>query len=426
MRHVVAPILLALLVPLSGCGPEAPGPPMTRHAYVWQTRWSPEVDAAVARAAPVLDGFMALCGEVDSDGKTFSFQPAEPVARTGEDPVVPVLRARKGLGDALSGGRTGEAAEFILNALPAAARAPDGPGVQLDYDCPTAALADYAALLEALRGRLPGVTLSFTALPDWLNSADFPRLARGADYYVLQVHSLDRPAGPDAPHVLCDPEKARAWARRAAGMGRPFFIALPTHRYRLLFDASGKFRALTAEQDPGPPPPGWRAREAAADPAGIAALVREWTADPPRNCRGIVWFRLPVDGDRMNLPWGAFAKLIAGEAPTAEVVAEWSSPRPGLRELRLRATGDCRPPGDVRCAVHWPAGAVMAYDVLGGYTGEPAPAGDGVTLRGPAPEPGEEAVMAAWFRLGPDVADPESAIQCGLVASGPEGRSDRK
>ncbi len=80
------------------------------------------------------------------------------------------------------------------------------------------------------------------------------------------------------------------------------------------------------------------------------------------------------------------AKFIAGEAPTAVVVAEWSSPRPGLRELRLRATGDCRPPGDVRCAVHWPAGAVMAYDVLGGLHRRTRPRGGRRDVAGPRPE----------------------------------------
>jgi hypothetical protein len=181
--------------------------------------------------------------------------------------VVPVLRARKGLGDALSGGRTGEAAEFILNALPAAARRRTGPGVQLDYDCPTAALADYAALLEALRGRCARRTLSFTALPDWLNS----RTSRASPGARTIMSSRCTPSTGPRTGRAASPVRTRkgtAWARRAAGLG-PSLLHRPAHApVPVLFDASGKFRALTAEQDPGRRRRVWRAREASRRPRG--------------------------------------------------------------------------------------------------------------------------------------------------------------
>ena len=62
---------------------------------------------------------------------------------------------------------------------------------------------------------------------------------------------------------------------------------------------------------------------ALADPVESARLVHEWTLAPPDGLQGIIWYRLPVEGDRRNWPWDTFERVIRGEvvlsAPELEV-----------------------------------------------------------------------------------------------------------
>lgn len=121
--------------------------------------------------------------------------------------------------------------------------------LQVDFDCASSKLAGYGRWLAAIRCRVGVVPVTFTALPAWLDQVAFARLAARVDRYVLQVHSLDRPAGPEAPLSLCSPARARAWVERAAQLGTPFVVALPTYGYTVSFGARGQLLGLTAERD---------------------------------------------------------------------------------------------------------------------------------------------------------------------------------
>jgi hypothetical protein len=65
-------------------------------------------------------------------------------------------------------------------------------GLQLDYDCPTARLADYGRFLTELKKRLPrGCTLSITGLCDWVTSGDdeaIRSIASSADEVAFQLY----------------------------------------------------------------------------------------------------------------------------------------------------------------------------------------------------------------------------------------------
>ena len=53
-------------------------------------------------------------------------------------------------------------------------------------------------------------------------------IVAASDGYVLQVHSLEKPNGFDAPFTLFDPQVAVAAAVKASSFGVPFRVALPT------------------------------------------------------------------------------------------------------------------------------------------------------------------------------------------------------
>src|SRR4029079_10364977 len=128
---------------------------------------------------------------------------------------------------------------------------------QIDYDCPQKKLDGYLRWLtkvrEGLRGT--GIPLPITTLPSWLDEPLFANLADATDAYVLQVHSFDLTTLGKSPTV-CDPVSARRWVERAARLGKPFFVALPTYRCIAGYAADGRCLGMVADAGAPPWPPG--------------------------------------------------------------------------------------------------------------------------------------------------------------------------
>ncbi len=394
--------------------------PFTQQVYVWQMHWDDAVRRAIDQSQAQVDGFMLLAGEVGYDGKDFTFLPAIPELRGISKTVTVVLRVRSEFSKALAQHHSPAAVAFLLSHLePYLSARQEGvqhPGVQIDFDCPTSAVSDYAEFMKGLHAALPDRTpCSITTLPDWLNSPVFPTLLAQVDYFVLQVHSLGNPSVADSLHTLCDPKKALQYAGRASRMGVPFYVALPTYSYRLLLDQQGRFRSILAEQSTQSPAPGMTVKDVSADPAALATLTRQWRDHPLDHCLGLVWFRLPVEGDRRNLPWPAFASLLKGDAPNASFTAEMRPSEPGLYELWLANTGDYAPADPISCEVRWHNDAVLAYDIIGGYKGRGALGQDTVQVEGPAPEAKAPPKVVGWFRVRPEQNEVKEVVQCSAV-----------
>ena len=356
--------------------------------YVWQRAPSEELRSALRESRDAVDGFHPLAAELHwtTDGKAELFRTPldyEALKTTGRAAGL-VIRIGPFSGPFARDDETARLiADLARDRLAAARRAGWEPGeLQVDFDCAERTLAGYREWLLALREAAGGARLVFTALPAWLRRREeFAALAEAADGYVLQVHSLEKPAGgPDSAYSLCDYEKALAWARRAAetAPGRPFRVALPTYGYRLAFDARGEFFALSAEGPAPRRPAGTRTRVVRTDPAEMLRLERALAAEPPPGCAGVIWFRLPVEGDRLNWNLATFRKVLAGETPRArlELQARWSER--GLAEILAVNAGDTSEPAPARVKVSWREGArLVGADGLGGYEpegrrGEPA------------------------------------------------------
>ena len=372
--------------------------------YVWQQAWNDDVRQSLAQAANVAQRIMVLAREDRMPPLNVDWKA---VADTGLDTTL-VFRYPSALGEEFRGdpvkARERVAGEILAACRDATAQGVRVEGIQLDYDAPTASLPEYARFLQGLAPLLPSEwALSITALPTWLAESAFADLVGGLDYYVLQVHSFERPGSIETPLVLCDTARIPGYVKRAERLGVPYFIAFPTHGYEAAFNAAGAFIGLSAEGPDAAWPPGSQLREVRADPGTIAEAVKALRADPPAHFLGVVWFRMPVATDTRNWTWPVLAAVMSGRIPSVEFHAEVRHPEPGLAEIWLASVGEDRPRIAVDVEVGVPVEAILASDFVNGFQPFPSPQDSGVILRGKAPV-GQEPIMIGWYRMKDETA----------------------
>jgi len=374
-----------------------PGERPIHALYVWQRLWTDEVRENLTRSTEHVRHLMVLAHEdgmppIDVDWAALAgtrlwvtLVYRYPVAFGPEFEADPEKALARVASEIQRGCAAAEAAGVRLR------------GVQVDYDAPTRSLRTYRDLLRALKPELPkGLNLSITALPTWLDDREFSPLARGLDFYVLQVHSFERPGGIDRPLVLCDTDRIPDYVARAEDIGMPYFIALPTHGYEVAFDPKGAFIGLSADGPKAAWPPGAQMREVRAEPVTIAGAVNALASDMPAHFRGTVWFRMPVASDTRNWTWPVLTAVMEGRVPSVRFTAEIRYPDPGLAEIWLSSIGEDRPNRVVDIRVSLSEADILASDCVNGFavtTGD-----DSVILRGPAPV-NKEPILVGWYRM---------------------------
>lgn len=351
--------------------PRASGP-LEQSAYLWQRRWSAPVHAAIERHAAheQLGELLILAAELDGPELTTIAWDPEALARAAsvgltirigpwsgpfggpDDPVLPQLLA---------------ATRDTLERARAAGL--DVRELQLDFDAASRRLHEYIHWVAAVRELASPTPVSITALPDWLDQPALPDLLAQIDGWVLQVHGL-RPMTRGHPSELLDVEAARAAVERAAVLAdeldRPFRVALPTYTYLIARDpTSGDPLGIAAEQAPRRLLRDRFAR-AEADPDAIAELLASWTADRPAALRGIVWFRLPVEGDRLAWSWPTFNAVLAGRAPREQLELQRCRSGSDVVELSLYNSGEADLWLDAALPLPFDT-PTLASDGLGGF-----------------------------------------------------------
>jgi len=315
------PVLLVLLIlslPFAACHEEPPiHGPLRQEAYVWQREWNPAVRESVAQATD-LAGLVVLAAEVDLRPRSSIAMriPLDAAAlKSYGRPVGAALRVHAVPGRFIDDPKMLQYLRDLVRDVTVEARTKGLAisEIQIDYDCPEWKLADYRGLLVSLRQSAAPTPLTVTALPIWLyQHRAFRKLLEAVDGYVLQVHSLAPPEYLAKKIVLTEPRSARAWVKEAARFGRPFRVALPTYGYQVAFDAKGKLIGLLAEGPLVSFAEGITIRSAKSDPQAMAGLVRGWTEKRPKELTGIVWYRLPVEGDRNNWSWSTLRTVMTG------------------------------------------------------------------------------------------------------------------
>lgn len=338
---------MALILPL-GCA----APPRPQHAYVWQRTWDDAVRAGVAQAAPVFDGLRVNAASVGQDGERL--HAVDPSA-LGDEPVIAVVRIEATV--APDPARTGALLDHLAREWRGAGVALTG--VEIDHDCPTRALPQYAAALSRIRGALdPSVGLSITALPTWATApTEAAAVAASVDAVVLQVHTVDR-------GVLFDRARAEAAVRAWAPLtDRPLWVAVPAYGMAV------------------------GGRPTRVDPVELAGFVRALD----RRIAGVVWFRLPVPGDRSTWSLPAIRAAIRGEVPRGAVRVSVSPGPAGAFDVALVGEGDVWAPAPPRIAFE---GGCTAGDALPGWSFSPG----GFTRIDPLPIDPGATVAVGWLR----------------------------
>ena len=320
-RSQLAALILPVLLALAACREEPPvHGPLRQEAYVWQREWSPAVRDSIAQARD-LAGLVVLAAEVDFRQRAPHVLriPLDAEALKGFGrPVGAAVRVHTFPGRFADDPRTARYLHDLVRDVGAEARAKGLAlaEIQMDYDCPESRLGDYRDLLVSLRQAAAPVPLTLTALPAWLRGRRaFRTLIEAVDGYVLQVHSLEPPESPGQEIVLTQARAARAWVEDAARFGRPFRVALPTYGYQAAFDAQGKLIGLLAEGPLVSFAEGIIVRTARSDPKATAELIRGWTRARPRELTGVLWYRLPVAGNRLDWTWPTLRAVMAGRTP---------------------------------------------------------------------------------------------------------------
>jgi len=345
--------------------------PMPQAVYVWQRSWGAPVAAALRQAAGSAEGFTVLAAEVSrTRGRAR-------VARVPLDyralkathrPVGLALRIGPYPGPVDGGEEAAALITRLAREVIAEARAGglQPAELQVDFDCAAEKLAGYRQWVKALRVAAGAVPLTITVLPTWLREGAFPDLARATDGYVLQVHSLTPPSGPEAAMSLCDPAAARRWVDEAAEIGVPFRVALPTYSYLAAFGQNGRLIGVSAEGPSRAWDQGVALRVVRSDAAAMAHLVQAWQRERPSALKGIIWYRLPVEGDHLNWKWQTLAAVMAGEPPRQELRVEVVHPQPELAEIVLVNAGLTDIPPRVRVDLAWESGELIGADGLRG------------------------------------------------------------
>lgn len=326
--------IVLILSMVAACVPaEAPVPErhLEHEAYVWQRQWTAPVGTAVRDGTRDFAGLRVLALQ-QVGAERIAVTPDLDVLQARGLPLRAVLRIEGSRPRAEAGELARALGEIVLRWRTHGLQV---RGVEVDHDCASAALADYADWLRSFRSGLPSdLALSITALPSWLEAPEgLLALRRAADETVLQVHAVEawRSALVDVDSSL---RWVRAWQAHAP---RPFRVALPAYALRVQLGRDGRPAAVDAEGMVDRS--GERAHDRHADPAVVAYIVRAIEKEPLPQLRGLLWFRLPVAGDRRGWAPATLAAVMRGDAPAAQIELQAIERGAGLYDLILRNAG---------------------------------------------------------------------------------------
>jgi hypothetical protein len=346
--------------------------PIRHEVYVWQRVWTEPVRQAIQTHHVAFASIVPLCAQVDwvrGEAQVTRVAVDFGLLRETKRPVGLALRIGPYAGGYSGTDKTGLLLTGLAKSVVAGAQR-NGivpRELQIDFDCASSKLDGYRVWVNAIRQAVAPVPVTITALPSWLDQPAFPSLAKETNGYVLQVHSLERPAHVDVPMNICDATLARQWTAHASRLGVPYRIALPTYGYLVGFDARGKFLGLSAEGPAKSWPRDARIRHVAADPVAMARLVADWSAERPPFCEGIVWYRLPVASDTLNWHWRTLERVMTGNPPRSQLEVVAQQPKPGLFDIELVNSGDADVSLDVRVRASWSNAKLLAHDTLFGF-----------------------------------------------------------
>ncbi len=250
--------------------------------------------------------------------------------------------------------------------------------VQIDYDCPDASLARYAAGLARCRAALRSRRITATALAGWPRLAAFADLCRAVDELFPMFYDLDPDQAAEVRNGRFAPlvDEARDLSRIAAWKDCPipWSAGFPSFDRLSLFNADGTLdghlrswswrdlifsAALPAPSEASTSVTLWKIDRSAQlgstrvapgqslvlrmpDPLTLERLAQ---AAIQAGARQIVWFRLPDGGAQTVTSVSALTNIIEGKKTAfrlllkADAKGRWLLLNEGPTDLLPRVTG---------------------------------------------------------------------------------------
>jgi hypothetical protein len=124
-------------------------------------------------------------------------------------------------------------------------------GLQIDIDVPTRLLGRYRKVLNALRNRLkPGVQLSITGLPTWMDSGALTATLTEVDFWIPQLYGAEIPERSDQLIPISSPDNVSRFVSRARELEKPFYAGLAAFSWTLLYGPNGSLISLRGDMNP--------------------------------------------------------------------------------------------------------------------------------------------------------------------------------
>ncbi|MCL1089636.1 DUF3142 domain-containing protein [Shewanella profunda] len=273
--------------------------PLSQQVYIWQRQWRPANQTALVQSQGAFQGLriLALQAHPKPNGADIWFEVAVNHAWLQADPRPKTAVVR------LDGQFTHLNDKEVINKINKVlanwqAKGTHIVGIEIDHDSASSKLPAYHKFLKKLKAQLPAeLKLSITALPAWLSSADFPALLTSIDELVLQIHSVSDPR-----RGLFDAAQGWQWVQQLSNMSTvPYLIALPAYGSAVISTASGyKVESETPLRDQLRST--HAVQELMADPQVLQAFVQKLQNQTDEKLKGIIWFRLPLEGDKRVWP----------------------------------------------------------------------------------------------------------------------------
>ena len=343
--------------------------PLKQRGYLWQREWTRAVVDALGEANRRMDGVVILGAEISLAEKKREIAKTtidwDGLKRQSERCALS-LRVAPFAGPFRSDDAPSQAIVDVAKQLLSDARAHDVnlEEFQIDFDCAQKNLGSYRTWLLALKPIIQPTRFVITVLPAWLNDLEFRKLVREVDGYVLQVHSIPISGGTNAK--LSDARLAREWVRKAARLGIPFEVALPTYRCAAGYGPDGKLLSVAMDSVQPVWPPGTRVLEFGADADEMAGLVHEWQKARPPQLRGLIWYRVPIATDTRNWRWPTLVAVMAGRPPKHQLSVQQEGVNP--IDLSIFNAGEADEQINANVTASWNRAGLTASDALAGWS----------------------------------------------------------
>lgn len=282
--------------------------PLPQEVYIWQRQWRDANQTALKQSQEAFQGLriLALQAHPKPNGGDIWFEVAVNHTWLQADPRPKIIVVR--LDGQLKYLNNNEVINKINKLLTDwQTKGTHIIGLEIDHDSASSKLVTYQKFLQRLKKEIPtNIKLSITALPAWLNSPNFPPLLNLIDELVLQIHSVSDPR-----LGLFDANQGWQWVEQLASISTvPYLVALPSYGSAVFNTPSGyrvESEVPLLQSSPK------AMQELMADPEVLQAFVSKLETKKLPKLRGIIWFRLPLEGDQRIWPLSTLIAVVKRE-----------------------------------------------------------------------------------------------------------------